>query len=100
MSTGKVRLGDLMEAMASGAIRPGPIRHKTLSAEMLRDIRDCYDRAGKYWVRTLEEFEIGFMRDAEPEIEIAVWKRIANAAEAYGITGRLGRTPRRKGHLL
>ena len=38
---------------------------------------------GQYLGMTLEEFEIGFMRDMHPDSEVALWFRITKAWLAY-----------------
>lgn len=57
-------------------IRPGPIRHESLSADLLEQIQAIYDVLGPYFSMTLEEFEVGFMRDANPEDEVGLWLSI------------------------
>ena len=64
-------------------LRPGPIRNKSLSPELLDQIKAAFDVIGKYLGMTLEEFEIGFMRDMHPEREVATWFRITKAWLAY-----------------
>jgi hypothetical protein len=62
---------------------PGPIRHGSLSPKLLDLIRAVYEVIGRYFGMTLEQFEIGFMRDRDPEREVAVWCRIAKGRLAY-----------------
>lgn len=64
-------------------LRPGPIRNETLPPEMLKQIRAVYDVIGSYVSTSLEQFEIGFMRDANPADEVAVWCSITAAWIAY-----------------
>jgi hypothetical protein len=64
-------------------LRPGPIRHKTLPPELLEEVGDVFDVIGPYIGMTLEEFEIGFMRDMHPQSEVAVWSSITAAWLAY-----------------
>ena len=64
-------------------LRPGPIRHGSLSPELLDQIKAVFDVIGQYLGMTLEEFEIGFMRDMHPESEVALWFRITKAWLAY-----------------
>jgi hypothetical protein len=64
-------------------LRPGPIRHEALPPELLDLIKAVFDRIGPYFNMTLEQFEIGFMRDLHPEREIALWCRITKAWLAY-----------------
>jgi hypothetical protein len=67
------------EHVDPGELRQGPIRHKSLSPELLEHIRAVYDVLGRYLDSSLEQFEIGFMRDMHPEREVAVWCRITSA---------------------
>jgi hypothetical protein len=60
-------------------LRPGPIRHEALPPKLLEQIKAVYDVIGGYLDTTLEQFEIGFMRDAHPEDEVALWFSITTA---------------------
>ena len=62
---------------------PGPIRHNTLRPELLEQVRAIYDIVGPYLSTTLEQFEIGFMRDMSPEDEVAIWSCITAAWIVY-----------------
>jgi len=64
-------------------LRPGPIRHGSLPPELLGQIRAVFDVICPYIGMTLEQFEIGFMRDRHPESEVALWCRITKAWLAY-----------------
>jgi hypothetical protein len=64
-------------------LRPGPIRHGSLPPELLERIKAVFDLIGPYVNMTLEQFEIGFMRDAHPETEVALWCSITAAWLAY-----------------
>ena len=64
-------------------IRPGPIRNKSLPPKMLEQIKAIYDVIGRYFGKTLEQFEINFMRDMHPETEVAIWCSITAAWLAY-----------------
>jgi len=64
-------------------LRPGPIRNEALSPELIEQIRAVYDVIGSYVSTSLEQFEIGFMRDADPEDEVAIWCSITAAWLAY-----------------
>ena len=64
-------------------LRPGPIRRESLPPELLEHIRAVYDVVGRYLGTTLKQFEIGFLRDAAPQVEVAVWRSIAAAWIAY-----------------
>ncbi|PQO27614.1 hypothetical protein C5Y96_18990 [Blastopirellula marina] len=60
-------------------IQSGPIRNDSLPPELLERIRAVYDVIGKYISNSLEQFEIGFMRDTSPEDEVIIWSSIAAA---------------------
>lgn len=64
-------------------IRPGPIQHESLPPELLERIRAVYEVVGPYLGSNLEQFEIGFMRDMNPESEVNVWCCITAAWMAY-----------------
>jgi hypothetical protein len=64
-------------------LRPGPIRHESLPPELLEHIEAIHDVVGPYLDTTLEQFEIGFMRDTHPENEVVVWCSITAAWIAY-----------------
>jgi hypothetical protein len=64
-------------------LRPGPIRHESLPPGLLDQIKAVFDVIGPYIGMTLEQFEIGFMRDMHPESEVALWFRITKARLAY-----------------
>ncbi len=64
-------------------LRPGPIRHESLPPELLDQIKAVYAVIGPYIGMTLEQFEIGFMRDMHLEQEVALWCNIAKAWLAY-----------------
>lgn len=64
-------------------LKPGPIRHESLPPELLEHVHAIYDVVGPYVSDSLEQFEIGFMRDAHPESEVAVWCNITAAWIAY-----------------
>jgi len=64
-------------------LQPGPIRNESLPPELLEHITAIYDVVGPYLDTTLEQFEIGFMRDSHPESEVVVWCSIVAAWIAY-----------------
>jgi hypothetical protein len=64
-------------------LRPGPIRHESLPTALLEQIQAVFDVIGPYTGMTLEQFEIGFMRDMHPVSEVALWCRITKAWLAY-----------------
>ena len=64
-------------------LQPGPIRHESLSPELLDHVRAVFDVIGPYIGMTLEQFEVNLMRDVHPENEVAVWCGITAAWIAY-----------------
>jgi len=50
---------------------------------MLEQIKAVFDVIGKYLGLTLEQFEITFMRDTNPESEVVLWCSITAAWLAY-----------------
>jgi hypothetical protein len=64
-------------------LRPGPIRHKTLPPNLLEQVKAAFEVIGPYIGMTLEQFEVGFMRDMHPESEVGLWIRITKAWLAY-----------------
>lgn len=71
------------EHVDSKQLRPGPIRHESLPSTLLEQIKSVFDVIGKYLNMTLEQFEVGFMRDMHPEQEAAVWCSITAAWLSY-----------------
>src|SRR5690242_16605909 len=72
-----------IEKVKISDIKPGPIQHQSLPDDLLKQIKEIYDLVGRYTCPTLEEWEIGFMRDMRPEREVAIWARIALAWLKY-----------------
>ena len=64
-------------------LQQGPIRHESLPSELLETIAAVYAIVGEYLGTTLEQFEIGFMRDTHPEREVVIWCSITKAWLAY-----------------
>jgi hypothetical protein len=64
-------------------LRHGPIRHESLPAELLERIETVYKVIDRFLGMTLEQFEIGFMRDLHPQSEVALWRGITTAWLAY-----------------
>lgn len=73
-------------------LRPGPIRNESLSPELLDQIKAVFDLIGPYLSMTLEQFEIGFMRDMHPENEVALWCNITAAWDDYHVIYLNGKT--------
>tara|TARA_R110002126_G_scaffold39822_2_gene117688 strand:- start:747 stop:1145 length:399 start_codon:yes stop_codon:yes gene_type:complete len=64
-------------------LRPGPIRNESLPPNLLQQIEAVHKVIGSYVSTSLEQFEISFMRDASPEVEVAIWCSIAAAWITY-----------------
>ena len=62
---------------------PGPIRHASLPPKMIEQIKAVYDVIGPYLNMTLEQFEVKFMRDVHPEMEVSSWRSVALAWLRY-----------------
>jgi hypothetical protein len=71
------------ESIDPRELRAGPIRHGSLPPELIKKIKAVFAVIGKYLGTTLEQFEIGFMRDLHPEDEVSLWCSIAAAWLAY-----------------
>ena len=71
------------ESIDISQLQPGPIRHESLSPELLDHVRAVFDVIGPYIGMTLEQFEVNLMRDVHPENEVAVWCGITAAWIAY-----------------
>lgn len=74
-------------------LKPGPIQHESLPPELLAKISKLYAFLGPYLSTTLEQFELGFMRDMHPENEIAIWSAIAFAFQNYVVKFGDGKPP-------
>lgn len=72
-----------IETVRFSQIRPAPIRHESLPADLLPRIEATYRAIGHYQCPSLEQWELGFMRDTNPEGEVAVWEVLAKAFHIY-----------------
>src|SRR5262249_1959648 len=63
--------------------QPGPIPPATLSQFLLDLMRWTYKVVGRYLYPTLEQWELGFMRDRHVEDEVGFWYRAAFAFITY-----------------
>ena len=70
------------EDIPVGKIRPGPVRGE-LSEQQQHLVRFIHDTSRHVTEQTLEETELDFMRDANPDDEIAIWLRIVTASREY-----------------
>jgi hypothetical protein len=71
------------ESIDPSEVQPGRIRHESLPPELLERIEAVHKVVGPYLGTTLEQFEITFMRDSDPESEVTVWCSIVAAWVAY-----------------
>ncbi|WP_182870651.1 hypothetical protein [Stieleria mannarensis] len=71
------------ESIKLTALQPGPIRHESLSLELLDQVQAVYDLIGPFLGTTLERFELNLMRDSDPEQEVAIWYSITAAWISY-----------------
>jgi hypothetical protein len=60
-------------------IKPGKIRHPSLPDPLLRRIRAIHRALKGVYDLSLEQMEINFMRDSQPEREVVVWEKIVAA---------------------
>jgi hypothetical protein len=60
-------------------VKPGPIRHKQVPDFLLDMMRWSYKIVGRFIVPTLEQWELGFMRDLNMERQVGYWHRLAFA---------------------
>ncbi len=51
--------------------------------ELREQIRAIHEVVGRYFKSSLEEFEAGFLRNAEPESLVAMWSGVTAAWIAY-----------------
>ncbi len=61
------------------SIQRGPIRHESLPQDLLGQIASIHEVIGWILETTLEQFEINFMRDEDPEAEVALWSFVTAA---------------------
>jgi hypothetical protein len=66
-------------------LKPGPIRHGSLTPEVLEQVDLVFKMIGRWLSGPREVFETNLMRDAHPEREILVWLRIAYAWHKYHV---------------
>ena len=64
-------------------LHAGPIRHKKLNRDDLAVARYTHRKIGRYNCPTMEQWELGFLRDANPRQELAIWLRMAFALDDY-----------------
>ena len=76
---------DEPEPIDLNQIRSGPIRHESLSPEVIEQMEAVYAVIGPYLGKTLEQLEVSIMRDSSPEDEAVIWVSITAAWDAYHV---------------
>lgn len=66
-----------------GDFKEGPLQHETIPERLSKAVGWTYEIVGHYIWPTLEQWELGFMRDFHMEQEIAIWVVIAGAFLTY-----------------
>lgn len=69
--------------VAVSDIQPGPIRHSSLSADLVARIQKFETLVAEVYPQTHEKWLEGFQRDIHPEAEIAIWEAIATAYQKF-----------------
>ena len=64
-------------------LKPNEIQHEQLSEEQLRRIKTLHETFAEVDKSSLEKWIDNFKRDANPDSEIAIWERVANAYRNY-----------------
>lgn len=71
--------GEIIEVSLEELVK-SPIRHNSLSDDLLERIRNIFEVFREHLcIASLEQFEIDFMRDENPETEIALWENMVLA---------------------
>ena len=65
--------GELVEVDIA-SLCAGPLLHTSLDDKLLERIDTIYEEFQPYLEMTQEQFEIGFMRDNNPEKEVELWE--------------------------
>ena len=64
-------------------LKPNKIQHEQLSEEQLRRIKKLHETFAEVDSSSLEKWIDNFKRDADPDSEIAIWERVADAYTNY-----------------
>lgn len=77
------------------------LQHQSLPADLVDMCRWIYTIVGRYVVPTLEQWEIGFLCDLRPRLQIYDWYRIAHAFITWHARRNLPlRSPKEEGLLV
>lgn len=81
----KVRLQESGEVvwMLPEQLQPGEIKHPEFDEEIRNYIRRIQAAFSEHYSLTIEEWELGFRRDANPAREIAIWSHAADIYQAF-----------------
>jgi hypothetical protein len=60
-------------------LEPGPLQHKSIPEPLAGLVRGTFPLVGRYIQPTLEQWEVGFMRDVHIGREIRIWAVVAGA---------------------
>src|SRR5882672_3054948 len=60
-------------------IQRGPLRRESLTKGQEQRVAAIYRYIAPYFTTTLEQFEITFLRDSDPDSELNVWEAIVGA---------------------
>jgi len=71
------------ETVKISELEPGPIRHEQLTGEQLVRIRKIHEMFQEVNGISLDETIENFKRDVNPEKEIEIWEKIAEAYTGY-----------------
>ena len=77
------RLSAQTETLSVKSIRPAPIRHETLSEELVGRIRLVRASLLGAYTHSMDFWMDGFKRDAHPSAEVSYWERIAAVYREY-----------------
>jgi hypothetical protein len=79
--------------------KPSPIRHANLSPDAKARVVTLLAQFGEAFPLPVGEWEQGFLHDAHPENEIAIWEKIAAVYERV-VDGRKLRVEKRRAIVL
>ena len=75
--------GPRTQMVNAADLKPNEIQHEQLSEEQLRRIKKLHETFAEVDRSSLEKWIDNFKRDANPDSEIAIWERVANAYRNY-----------------
>jgi len=79
-------------------LKPNEVQHEQLSEGQLRRIKKLHETFAEVDSSSLEKWVDNFKRDANPDSEIAIWERVANAYTDY--CSRIPLTQEAKGDVF